>query len=664
MAFGDATFASPAPQTESNVTSSKRVRFKIQPPTPPALLDGDWISEQLERLNESSEPVLDDEKLHDVYWDVVADLDDLIDKPVVEVYQQAAPIFAQHLTLAKVPATTRNDVRGKVVGGVGDSMMGTPYLGQFINAVNGFIQARNESSLADYLVIEPPFGEHYQHMIRELKQSYPKGSEELLEEKCSQFLKAAREGADGSPWTAFIKFMVQYLNYLRDVDASPNKYLETYNLLSELQARANSALAHGILGYLILPTVISCARLICRLAIGLDKQPQLIAHLKSQQSSGEDGGARETLPERAANILRQAFVTCLNDRTFVRTGENPEGRKRGIYIIANICLKILFQCRKTRNATQIFENIYNLSPPLSSYPKRERVTYLYYLGRFYFQNSHFYRAQLALQQAYDESPARQECVRQRRHILVYLIASNIILGRFPSQSLLSRPEAQGLAERFMPLCIAIRKGDLASFRKHLDINGEHADWFLHFRILLQLKNRCEVLVWRSLIRKIWILNGTRPGTNENGTKRAPTVDMQDLIAAFTWLEKRFSSIPANYTDPDFEGIDYNDDYNPQSYDITAIESILSSLLDQGLLNGFFSHRTKKFAITGTRNKSALEAGFPLPWQVMSTRAEKDRDGGETPVPGWKKETGMGGGAAPGPGAVLNLAGARAVGAFG
>jgi hypothetical protein len=463
--------------------------------------------------------------------------------------------------------------------------------------------------------------------------------------------------------------MVQYLGYLRDVDADPNKYLETYNLLSELQSRANSALTHGVLGYLILPAVITNARLVCRLAIGLDKQPQLIAHLKSQQAGSEDGGPRETLPERAANILRQAFVTCLNDRTPVTPGKKLEGRKRGIYIIANICLKILFQCRKTRNATQIFENIYNLSPPLSSYPKRERVTYLYYLGRFYFQNSHFYRAQLALQQAYDESPARQECVRQRRHILIYLIASNIILGRFPSQALLSRPEARGLAERFMPICMAIRKGDLASFRRHLDLSSGHADWFLHFRILVQLKNRCEVLVWRSLVRKTWILNGTRPDSGPGtGPRRAATVDMQDLIAIFTYLEKHYSSIPPDYTDPDFEGIDYHDDFEGQTYDITAIESILSSLIDQGFLIGFFSHRNQKFAITGVGKRPVLEAGFPLPWVVMRGRAERDRVDGEVPVPGWKKEQRLGfsGGAAvtPAPGTVINLSGARPVGAMG
>ncbi|KAI7461230.1 hypothetical protein KC351_g16920, partial [Hortaea werneckii] len=361
-------------------------------------------------------------------------------------------------------------------------MAQTPLLGQFLVAINGFIQHRNEGSLAEWIALEPPFNEHYLGMIKELHQTYAKGNEEALEIRCSQVLKAAVEGDDGTPWTAFIKFMVQYLSYLRDVSADVSRLLETYELLSELQQRGNSALGHSTLGHLILPVVIANAKLVCRLAIGLDKQPELIANIRSSQQGGGDEGARETLPERAANTLRQAFVTCLNDRVSSVQDGRPQGKKKGIYLIANLCLKILFQCRKTRNATQIFENIYNLSPPLTIYPKSQRVTYLYYLGRYLWQNNHFYRAQLALQYAYDESPARPECTRQRRHILVYLLASNIILGRFPSEPLFTRPEAQGLAALFLPLCHSIRAGDLAAFHHHLSFDSPHAPWFLHFRI--------------------------------------------------------------------------------------------------------------------------------------------------------------------------------------
>lgn len=664
MAFGDPSFAAPPATSINSFTSSAKQSRQnshhlVQPVSDRhlAILNRSWIVEHLRALNTTTEPRLENIVLEKLASNVHVELIHLLGRPVAEVYVNAQSVLLNAIFIAKhgnpshPPAT-----------------MSTPLLGQFLVAVNGFISVRNENSLVDYLALEPPFGQHYVRMIEELKSTYPKGSEAALDKKCTQSLKAADEGE----WTSFVNFMVQYLGYLRDVDADPGKYLQTYELLSELQTRANIALKHATLGYMMLRIVVTNARLVCRLAIGLDRRPDLIRHLKSaEQGGGDDGGARETLPERAANIIRGAFVTCLNERggPAMKDGK-PEGKKKGIYILANLCLKILFQCRKTRNATQIFENIYLNSPPLSAYAKRERVTYLYYLGRFYFQNSHFYRAIQALQYAYNESPASAECTRQRRHILVFLIASNLILGRFPSQALLARPESQGLAEKFLPICIAIQKGDLAAFRRHLDFDGPHADWFLHFRILLQLRNRCEVLVWRSLTRKTWILVGTRPP--DANSKIAPTVSIHDLVAAFSYLEKRAISGPANYTDPDFVDVQYDDPDAPDQdldgshfYDTTSIESILSSLIDQGLLGGFFSHRQMKFAITGASRKGGpLAAGFPQPWGVLKARAE--REDGE--VPGWKKEgqpgSGMAGGIKPGPGMVFNLSGLKPVGAFG
>ncbi|EME81213.1 uncharacterized protein MYCFIDRAFT_1872, partial [Pseudocercospora fijiensis CIRAD86] len=383
---------------------------------------------------------------------------------------------------------------------------GTPVLGQFLTAINGFILVQNARELASYIAIEPPFGKLYYDLIAELQQNYPQEKEDALEEKCRQMLVTAREGVDGSAtWTPFILFMVQYLSYLRDVNEDTSKLLETYDLLIGLQERANSALSHGTLGVLMLPVVVRCAQVVCRLAIGLDRRPELMAQLRSAgaaASGGDDeGSARETLPERAAEILRRAFTACMNDKT--TAANKVEGKKQGIYKIANICLKILFQCRKTRNAAMIFENIGNQSPQLSLYPKSERVTYLYYLGRYLFQNNHFYRAQEALQYAYDECSAGENFIRQRRHILVYLVTSNIILGRFPSAALLQRPEAIGFQEHFAPIMQAMRTGNLALFRQALDFNGPHADWFLHFRVLLPLRNRCEVHVWRTLVRRVW-----------------------------------------------------------------------------------------------------------------------------------------------------------------
>ncbi|KAK1084130.1 hypothetical protein LTR48_005737 [Friedmanniomyces endolithicus] len=615
-------------------------------PPPPDLgtFDRAWILDRLEKLNSFGKITLTDAQRYDVCISVVEpELALFLNHPLTPTtYDQITPVLANAVLYAKAVTYAPGSAIAAQYQEPQQPAMATPLLGQFLVQVNGFVQARNETGLADWIALEPPFNEQYGGMIREIQNAYPRGSEDAMEKRCSSALKAAVEGDDGSPWTAFIK----------------------------LQQRANSALSHSTLGHLMLPVVVANAKLVCRLAIGLDKQPELIAHLKRSGGGGgggggDEGGARETLPERAANILRQAFVTCLNDRvSSLSAAGKPEGKKRGIYIIANLCLKILFQCRKTRNATQIFENIYNLSPPLLAYPKRERVTYLYYLGRFLFQNSHFYRAQLVLQAAYDESPARPESVRQRRRILVYLIASNVILGRFPSQDLLSRPEAQGLAAKFVPICLAIQRGDLAGFKRHLDIDrGEHAEWFLHFRILMQLRNRCEVLVWRSLVRRVFVLAGHK-AQDTGGATRAATLDIDYLVAAFQKFEDA-AAADNDYVDPDFEGVDYGDTGEELHVDQAAVVSKLASLIDQGLLSGFISYKLMKFAVTGTRAKGgdALAAGFPGVWAVLRTRAEKgEGSGGE--VPGWKKKDGGVGGQKAGPGMVFNFSSMRPVGVVG
>ncbi|KAM3413948.1 hypothetical protein BST61_g10617 [Cercospora zeina] len=530
----------------------------------------------------------------------------------------------------------------------------TPMLGQCLTAINGYVQAQNEAQLTGILAFEPPFPDDHRQMIEELRRAFPSGNEDALEQKCTQSLVAAREGFGGNgTWTPFIAFVTTYLTYLRDVDLERNGYLETYNSLIALQEKAQSALVHPAYGHLMLLPVVNCAKLVCRLAIGLDKQPELIAHLKSDNNANDDGdGPRDTLPERAADTLRKAFTTCLNDRTssLGRNGK-PTGKKRGIYKIANICLKILFQCRKTRNATMIFINIGNQSPPLSAYPRSEQVTYLYYLGRFLFQTNHFYRAQEALQHAYDLSPLDPSCVRQRRYILVYLTTCNLILGRFPSQALLQRHEALHFEQHFGPIMHAMRTGNLALFRQHLDYDSPSADWLLHFRVLLQLRNRCEVHVWRALIIRTWRLSGAKGRPEHAGNT---LVDITKLVQAFALAEKISRNSQAEeYVDPDLDGADRaeNDEEDGTSVSTTSVESKLSSLINQGFVLGNVVHAQLKLVMLGMKTGDVVAAGFPPPWSVIKQRASAD-------VPGWRKLPQLPSGG----GQVINMSSARPAGA--
>lgn len=228
-------------------------------------------------------------------------------------------------------------------------------LARFLDEIGRLLQIRDGPQLAQYLLVEPPFPEPYAALIDELRALKEARAARFAVGPALEQIVAGSVSVSGSGELAFARLLGLYLAFIRDVDVT--NLLETYRGLSELVQKCNTALAQPQHGAVLLPTIISYARKLARLAIGLDQQPQLTAHLakkeQQQQQQPADEGVKETLPERAANILRQAFVTCLNDRSGAPSGVRdgrPDGRKAGIYTIANLCLKILFQCGKSRNA--------------------------------------------------------------------------------------------------------------------------------------------------------------------------------------------------------------------------------------------------------------------------------------------------------------------------
>ncbi|CAG8219386.1 unnamed protein product [Penicillium salamii] len=613
-------------------------------------------------------------------------------------------------------------------------MSQTPILDQFLGNLQEIVQNRDGSKLQDFLQLEPPLSEIYQRMIAELRQHYAtsaKADADILQ-RCERLVPRTK---NGSSWAAFPAFMRMYLTFLREMNT--DNLLETYNQLKALLNQCVLALGDSQFGVVVLPTVLYLAKVLAKLALGLDRRPDLIAHIRRMEGRTDQNESVEkvTLVEKSANVVREAFIKCLTDRTGT-PGPNgkPEGKRVGIYLMANLCLKLLFQCGKLRNAEQMFASISAQSPPLAHFPASQRVTYLYYLGRYLFANNLFYPAQTALQSSYNQ--CHRQATGQRHLILSYLIPCNIILGRFPSQELFQRPEAQGLAQHFQPICQLIVRGDYLAFRQHLSVGSPTAQWFARKGILLALRNRCEVLVWRSFSRKVFMYGGSYRGPQAQAQRGPPPILYLKKIAAATrWLQLRHlppsnevaqsapcsnihgSQIVDEALDSDYSCLeaangsldpsigqrvlmDYGDyfapgglynqqghlapnaqgalvDSNPQeNYDdceldpyefipedsmepdksplMREIESILASLLTQGLMGGYLLHREPRFAVPGAKLKGIMPTGFPNVWQTISAHESIDKS-----VPGWvqpRASTGLGGA-----GRVVNLAGARPVG---
>jgi hypothetical protein len=266
-------------------------------------------------------------------------------------------------------------------------------------------------------------------------------------------------------------------------------------------------------------------------------------------------------------------------------------------------------------------------------------------------------------------------------ILIYLVASNIILGRFPTEDVYQLAEAQGFREAFTPVTQAIRKGDLEAFRRitNLDLTHPSATFLLRYRLFYQIGNYCEVLVWRSLARKVFLLTGQLGAetTTIGGKKeiKASSLDLEALLHAFIFLEGRAkiknaamaaqdqgpgrrnfghlffdhaSTSKSKYIDPDFEGVEGLVPYNHE-LDLLEIECICGSLITQGFLNGYISQKISKVAVSGINKPGGVKNGFPVPWEVIKSKNTDD-------VLGWKKE-----GGSVGVGQVVHLSGARPAG---
>ncbi|KAF7673135.1 hypothetical protein GT037_009086 [Alternaria burnsii] len=535
-------------------------------------------------------------------------------------------------------------------------------------AVNVAIQTGDPYQLQSIVLLEPgegnAFPPDHQELIKSLQQNYPASngdSEKRLEDLVRRVVTETAESEDeeGRPvqsWGSLVTFLVGWMTFLRDVDAE--NLVLVFELMTDLQPRANSALQHPTKGILMLPTIMYYAKVFARVAIGLEKRPDLTMHLIT--TDVDEDGQSESLPERAANIVRQAFIICLNDRNTVPGGikdGKPDGKKVGIYKMANICLKTLFQADKLGSCETIFNNISNSSPPLHIYPAAERITYLYYLGRYQFSNTNFYGAQLVLELAY--RGCHRQCPSQRRLIAVCLVAANIILGRFPNEHIYNDPACVGFREVFEPLTRAIRKGDLETFRRitNLDLSHPSAEFMIKYRIFYPIGNYCEVLVWWSLLRKTFILTGSIG----EASKSAALLDLNAAVLIFRFLEARSliknaamaaqdrgpgrrnfghifqdhaSTNKSTYIDPDFVGMEGVQPYTHE-FDLLEMECICGSLITQGYLNAYIAQAKQKLAIQGVKTGN-LSAGFINPWEV-----NKDRNKDE--VLGWKKEAGGDGG---------------------
>lgn len=98
------------------------------------------------------------------------------------------------------------------------------------------------------------------------------------------------------------------------------------------------------MGAIVLRTVVYLSQIVAGLAMTLERNPQLLAQLRLDRP--KDAFERTSLVEDAANVVREGFIKCLSDRGGAAGPKGkPEGKRAGIYLMANHCLKLLHKVR-------------------------------------------------------------------------------------------------------------------------------------------------------------------------------------------------------------------------------------------------------------------------------------------------------------------------------
>ncbi|KAJ7955880.1 Enhanced ethylene response protein 5 [Quillaja saponaria] len=184
------------------------------------------------------------------------------------------------------------------------------------------------------------------------------------------------------------------------------------------------------------------------------------------------------------------------------------------------------------------------------FPKRDKVTYMYYTGRLEVLNENFPAADHKLSYALLHCNPHSEA--NIRMILKYLIPVKLSIGILPKDWLL---EKYNLLE-YRNVVQSLTRGDLRLLRRALQ---DHEDRFLRSGVYLVLE-KLELQVYQRLVKKIYIIQ------KQKDPSKAHQVKLEVIVKALKWLD--------------------------MDMDADEVECIMAILIFKNLVKGYFAHKSK------------------------------------------------------------------------
>ncbi|KAK9249569.1 hypothetical protein V1506DRAFT_510718 [Lipomyces tetrasporus] len=413
-------------------------------------------------------------------------------------------------------------------------------------------------------------------------------------------------------WPGFNEFVVSYLTVLGEVD--PYGLAESYPLIEKLFTDLQIAFSNRR-GVILTQTVGKLAGSVTTLAISLDSGNYQNGDDRSMDVDASNSAAEELMPRTSelAKVLLKLFNSIRGERM---TGENTEmSKKEVILYVAVLLCRAYFKLNQPSACANVFSNIHTANIAFSRYPRSQRVTYRYYLGRFYFLRQELLRARTHLLWAFNN--CHVSAISNHRAILTYLIPSNLLLG-VGARPHLYEIAGGTLREAFAPLERALRCGDLYGFNAHL---VKYFDWFVAKKMFLLLRSKSEIIIFRNLFRQIDVMVNASKPPPEPGTKRPNDLTYDELLVGIRQSSRQNDvalAAQAGIASLDSPAIFPYSNSAEMAWTYDDAENICISLIDQGFMKANIYARSKLLRLMPS-------GGFPRISDVWAARGQISGD---------------------------------------
>lgn len=331
----------------------------------------------------------------------------------------------------------------------------------------------------------------------------------------------------------------------------------------------------------------------------------IYGHLVSQafQATSQGAALNKTQKIKSACVALDALRAKMQDRLPL-----PNSRKAGTLFLLNYVFKCYLSLQNLAQLHKVLDYVFthvlpDTSMVLQYFSKSDQVTHYYYLGKFYLIQHNIPEASLNLKKAFKF--CHVDAVKNRRLIVIHLVAAQIVRGRFPQRRNGNIPllRQYNIYQYFAPLIYAISSGNMHGFVQALD--GPNQPFFIKFHLYNILRVRCEYLVHRNLLKKVFIIGSsiTTCGTfgynaantsddigmdvdatasaSAATTTQTPRIDFVDIATALLAVKD------PSYLDA-LEDTENAESTSGPKYHSETIICLLSQMVDAGLVKGYVS----------------------------------------------------------------------------